>query len=198
MDYTLTVTSGTPEAEPVTLAQAKRHLRIDHDEEDDLIRMWIQAAREYCETHCQRRFVTQTVVVKLCSWPGSQVICLDMFGANDITAVTIEYLDINGDEQTLSTTQYQTEFAHQPPLIVAASGVTWPDLEVDRIYPVTLTLTVGKRPPDVPAAVRSAMLLMLSYWDENRGGEGGEAKDARGIPAGALRLLDSVWTGAYP
>lgn len=192
------VVTSQPEAEPLTLAEAKTHLRIDHDSEDNLIRTWIKAAREHAEVHCQRRFVTQTVAVKLDSWPDDGVVRLDGFGGGDVTAVTsITYLDTAGDEQTVSTADYQYALDHNPPLIAPAPDGDWPDVEEDRYYPITITLTVGRNPPDCPAAVKQAMFLALAYWDENRGGESGESETARGLPAGAIRLLDSMWTGAY-
>ncbi|MBQ9388560.1 MAG: phage gp6-like head-tail connector protein [Synergistaceae bacterium] len=38
-----------PITEPVTLQEAKRHCRIDHDTEDELITTYITAAREWAE-----------------------------------------------------------------------------------------------------------------------------------------------------
>lgn len=194
MQQIITV-SSPPEAEPVTLPEAKAHLRIDHTDEDDLIRLWIRAAREYAEVHCQRRFVTQTVQVKLDSWPDDDVIRLDGFGAGDVTAVSgITYLDYaTGAEQTVATADYQLIAAHQPPLIVLTPTGTaeWPDLEEDRYYPITITLSVGANPPDCPAAVKLGMLMMLAYMDTNRGEDPGD------IPEGAKRVFNSAWSGAY-
>lgn len=192
------VVTSPPEAEPVTLPEAKTYLRIDHDSEDDDIRIWIKAAREYAEVHCKRRFVTQTVTVKLDYWPADGVIRLDGFGGGDVTAVTsIAYLDTAGAAQTVLAADYQYALDHTPPLIAPAPDGEWPDVEEDRYYPITITLTVGKNPPDVPAAVKQAMFLALAYWDENRGGTEMETSVSRGLPAGAIRLLDSLWTGAY-
>jgi len=39
----------TPPTEPVTLAEARLHLRVTDTAEDALIGVWITAAREVCE-----------------------------------------------------------------------------------------------------------------------------------------------------
>jgi hypothetical protein len=49
-----------PVIEPVTLAQAKQHLRVDFPEDDTLISMYITAARQYCEKATGRAFYNQT------------------------------------------------------------------------------------------------------------------------------------------
>lgn len=58
-----------PASEPVTLALAKAHLRIDHTAEDDLITSWIKAAREAAEKYTGRRFITQSLRMRLNDWP---------------------------------------------------------------------------------------------------------------------------------
>lgn len=194
--YTLT-TLTRPEDEPVSLTLAKTHLRIDHDSEDDLIRMWVKAAREYCEQYTGRRFVTQTVRLTFSCWPPDRIIRLP-FGPGDVTEVTaFTYLDENGDSQTLAADEYQVDLAASPPVLMPLPFEPWPNLELDRLYPITIELTVGANPPDVPAMVKSAILLTLAYWDENRGGAEMETSVSRGLPAGALRLLDMIWTGSY-
>lgn len=41
----------------VDLARAKEHLRIEHDEEDDLIQAYLDAARAHVEAFCDRTIV---------------------------------------------------------------------------------------------------------------------------------------------
>lgn len=43
--------------EPVTVEQAKQYLRVDHDEDDDLIESLIIAAREWAETYTEKTWL---------------------------------------------------------------------------------------------------------------------------------------------
>lgn len=45
--------------EYITLQEAKLYLRVDHDEEDDLILGFVCAAFEMCEHHLQKCFVDE-------------------------------------------------------------------------------------------------------------------------------------------
>lgn len=45
-------------AEPISLSLAKEHLRVVTDDEDELIKLYIAAAREYAEKYQNRVFVT--------------------------------------------------------------------------------------------------------------------------------------------
>lgn len=58
MSYTVTVAATV---EPITLAEAKMHLRVDHDDEDSLIEAYLAAARTHCERFTGLSFVEQTV-----------------------------------------------------------------------------------------------------------------------------------------
>lgn len=190
MHYSLTTTSP-PTSEPVSLALAKTHLRIDHDEEDELVKVWISAARRLAEEYTGKRWATQTLRMYLPGFPDG-AIELPVEPVSSVTSVT--YKDTAGDSQTLvSGTDYQTWLDHSPPLILPEPDADWPDTEFDRAQAVTVTFVAGGG--EVPDMVKSAILLTLGYWDGNRGD--GENAAEMGLPAGAKRLLDLLWTGSY-
>lgn len=58
-----------PASEPVTLAEAKAHLRIDHTDEDAYITSLVTAARDYAESYTARAFISQTWTWTLNQWP---------------------------------------------------------------------------------------------------------------------------------
>lgn len=193
MRYGLTTTLA-PEVEPVSLAVAKTHLRIDHDDEDALISAWIVAARQLTEAYTGRRWVTQELSMTLEAFPECNgEIRLPVFPVASVDSIT--YRDVDGATQTLSTSLYRTWLDHNPPLVALAPDEEWPDTEDGALTAVTVNFTAGNELADVPGGVKAAILLTLGNWDENRGDQ--NVLIARGLPPAARFLLDSLWTGAY-
>lgn len=67
--YGLTLTSA-PASYPVSLAEAKLHVRVDLNAEDDYITGLIAAATQTCESHIGQALVTQTWRMALDCFPG--------------------------------------------------------------------------------------------------------------------------------
>ena len=66
---TLTLITG-PAAEPVSLAQARAHLKLDATEEDALLTALLTAARATLEAETRRAFMTQSWRLTLDEWPA--------------------------------------------------------------------------------------------------------------------------------
>jgi len=62
-----------PAVEPITLAEAKQHLRVDVTDDDALITILIIGAREACEAFIHGKLITQTWEVELDAWPTDQL-----------------------------------------------------------------------------------------------------------------------------
>ncbi len=63
-----------PTVEPVLLAEAKAHLRLDTDDEDDLVGALIAAARVAVETEIRRVLISQSWRAIIESWSAGGVI----------------------------------------------------------------------------------------------------------------------------
>lgn len=191
MRYAIT-TVVPPEVEPVDLALAKAHLRIDHDEEDALIQAWIAAARVLTEEYTGRRWVTQTLRLTMSGFPASEF----EFPVTPVASVTeVAYLDDAGDEQEVDAADYQTWLDHNPPLLTFAPDGEWPDTEVERLNAVTITFVAGGAVENVPEMARAAMLQIIGQYDEARGDQ--NWLTSRGIPPSAKALLNMLDTGSY-
>ncbi len=55
--------TSAPAVEPLTVAEAKAHLRVDHTSDDSYIESLIKAARVTCENFQNRAYITQTQAI---------------------------------------------------------------------------------------------------------------------------------------
>ena len=108
-----------PSEEPVSLWEAKLHLRVDFDEDDMLIASLITAARQAAETLTGRQFTTARWKQVLDCFPGSslmgvpagQVFSLPghailLFKTPVQSVVSINYLDMGSALQVMPAATY--------------------------------------------------------------------------------------------
>lgn len=162
-----------PENEPVTVAEASRHLRLNDStlqaEEYPLVESLITSARQAIEGArgwLGRALITQTWELVLDEFPCDEIrIPLPPLQ----TIVSIKYDDVNGVEQTVSSANYIVDAYSEPARVVPISTFFWPATK-DKINAVRVRFTAGygDDPEDVPAPIRSGMLLMIGNLYENR------------------------------
>lgn len=194
MDYSLSTVTA-PTSEPVTTTNAKLHARIDLAVEDALVADWIKAAREYAEEHTGRAWVNQTLKMVRDSWPCGGTLNLPREPVSAVNSV--KYRNTDGTLTTLvADTDYQVWLEHSPPLIAPYPGTVWPTLQTDKLKAIEVEFVAGYGSSSGwPARANEAIYLTLTYWNRNRGD--GRDPTMMGLPEGAIRLLDSLWTGAY-
>ena len=171
MDWALTVLVP-PAEEPVSLAEAKLHLRVDHPDEDARITALIKAAREWCEAFQARAYCTQTLRLHMERWPrpcgrsNGRLIWLPRPPLQAVQA--IRYTLADGTQRTLPTSSYAVQTASQPGAVVLVPGADWPSEPLAPGLPVTVDYVAGYGGPTaVPERVKQAMLLLIGHWHEN-------------------------------
>jgi len=166
MRYGLTQSSG-PAEEPITLAEAKLHMRVqtDYTAEDDLIEMYIAAARVVCENITHRQFVTATWAMTMDAFP--EVIYLPR--PSGISVTSLAYVDTDGSAQTLTDgTEFSTDFTTLVSTIVPFYDTTWPSTRVQK-KAVTVTYTAGYgAAAAVPKHVKAAIQMVTADQYEHR------------------------------
>ncbi|MEN6538697.1 MAG: head-tail connector protein [Mizugakiibacter sp.] len=157
MAYTLIT---APSSEPVSLAEAKLHLRVDGSDDDARITAFISAARHLAEQKTGRAFAPQTWEIVLDAFPEA----FTLYNA-PITAVTsLKYIDEAGIEQTLAAESYQLDKDSLPGYVVPAYGYTWPTPRA-QANAVRLRYTCGHATSDADlAALKMWMLVAISTW----------------------------------
>jgi len=180
-----------PVVEPVSLADAKAHCRVDASADDALIQGYITTAREWVEDYIDRALVTQQLVMKLDAFPPEiELPRPPMIASGTATAVTITYVTGEaGGTATLAASEYRIDRDSTPGAIRTLYAGSWPSHLIDQ-NAVTVTWWAGYGDPTtVPQRVKSAILMCVHELYEKRG-DGA-------MPDAAKRLLDTVSWGSY-
>lgn len=178
-----------PAAEPVTLAEASLHCRIDGTAENALITALIVAAREYCEAFQNRAYVTQTIELSLDRWPRFPV---NLPRPPLATVTSIKYFDTANTEHTLAAENYFVDADSEPGRVSLNNGVVLPTTTLREIGAVKIRYTAGAVVASVPQRVKQAILLLVGYWYENREAAGKTVSADVAFSVRALLGLDRV------
>lgn len=163
MKYEITTDPG---AEPVSLDEAKIQLRVDADDENDLIESLISVARRKVEQETDRVLISQTVKAYWDSWPTGQTLHLPVYPAASVT--NVKYIDEDGALQTWDSANYTTDLVGMTPRIVPNPDADIPDVG-DYPNAVQVTYVAGKSTPgEVPAELKHAILTVLTMLYERR------------------------------
>lgn len=173
-----------PELEPVTLVDAKRNLRVDHDSEDDLLNGLIRAAREEVEASCGLALIEQSWRLTLDDLPKSGRILLRRHPVIAVTSVTV-YGD-GGEASVVDPARYQLD-PHSRPARLHVDAIASPGLVMNGIE-IDFTAGFGESGADVPDLLKRAMLLLVAHWYEFRSSYGA-AEQPVSLPTGYERLI---------
>ena len=153
---------------PLTLAEAKTHLRVIDSEEDDHIAGLIRAAADKIERDTGLVLRQRAVSVAFDGWATNGRQRLPLWRGPVVSVTGVAYDDEAGAEQVLAVNQYRSRSFAGASWIVPANGVTWPAVE-SGVGTVRVTYQAGYASNDaVPASLRHAALLLIGHWYENR------------------------------
>lgn len=148
-----------PAAEPITLAQAKAHLRVESDYDDTQISGLITASREAVEAYT-RRTLLHTVWEYRMDGCFPWEIRLPRGPLRTTTGLAITYVDDAGDTQTLAADQYQVSLGNVG-VIRPAYGLTWPTTR-SQMDAVAVQFTAGEASASlIPGALLTGLLMEL-------------------------------------
>lgn len=148
----------------VSVADAKAHSRIFHDEDDAQVLGAVLAATGMLESETQRRFVRQTIEWVLPCWRASI-----RFPVAPIASVeSINYTAPGGVQATVDPAAYVAVTSGQTKAIRPRAGRAWPALDPDAAEPIVITFLAGDERADVAATVKQACVLLAAHFYENR------------------------------
>lgn len=156
----------TPAAiEPLSLEDAKLHLRVDHDNEDLRIAVAIQAARSFVEAYTHRALISRTIETRFDGFGA--IMCLPWAPLVSVTSVS--YIDSSGDLTVAATSLYDVDTFSEPGRITLAYSQTWP---TPRAEPHSVRIIhvsgYGTAAENVDPLLLQAVYLMTSHFYETR------------------------------
>lgn len=175
MTFTIVV---PPTIEPITLEEARMHLRLTADSNNDsppiyshpedlLVLSLISAARDYCEQNLMRSLALQTVETVLDDFPAGAI---ELSGSPITQIVSIVYIDPDSNEQTLASSAYTLDNAQEPGRVLPVD--TWPKTAgTTNAVHIRYETGYSSDSPNlnpIPPSIRQAMLLLIGHWYENR------------------------------
>ena len=162
-----TVLLSGPIVEPITLAEAKAHLRVDTSAEDTLIQSLIMASRLHIEAALDLALITQSWRIRRDAWPSSRTLVLPLRPVQSLTTVKLH--SDHETSETLDATDFILDgYANPARLVWRGNGVApAPGLAANGIE-IDLVAGFGAAASDVPQPIRHALLLLVAHWYENR------------------------------
>ena len=209
MSQTLKFRLVTPPAvEPVSVNEAKQHLRLEDEDGDDaaLLAGLIRSVREFAERFLGRALITQTYLATLDAWPTNHRVEGQWWDGTRDGAVSelsradraielprpplqsielIRTFDDVDQATTFASSNYLVDAISQPGRVVLRNGVAPPvALRAANAIEIQFKAGYGDDPQSVPEAIRLGMLQVIAHLYENRGDETDQA--ARETPAVTL------------
>lgn len=172
-----------PPIEPITLAEAKKHLRVDIVDEDSYISGLIVVARQAAELFTGRALITQTwkFHVDCFPLPGT---CLEIPFPPLQLIESINYIPGNSSlggfglgfgtgfdtlRKTLSDTIYTVDSNAEMGTVTLAYDQTWPTIRnVKNAVQIQFIAGYGNDADDIPEGIRHGMKMLLGHLYERR------------------------------
>ena len=166
---------------PLSVMDAKDHLRVTDSRDDYLVEGYLRAALEAVGEMSGRVLAAETWAMSAASASGD----VPLPKCPVISLTSIEYFDANETAQTANVADFYLFKDDDKAFLRPKAGKSWPTT-ASREDAITITFTVGYS--TLPHGLKSAVLLMLGHLYENREGVADGGKTA--IPLGVESLVN--------
>lgn len=189
------VQTSNPAAEPVTLAEAKAHLRVVDTADDALITSLIVAARHQVEGMTGRPLLERTYRWELDAFPIRDFLLVPVAPLVAVSEIRT-FADGDATGTVLDAAAYYVDKSDAPARIILQRGYAWPSCsELRRAAGVQIALTggYGSLAAAVPERHKLAIKMLVGTWYDNR--ESSSPMDLKEVPEGLAALLrdDMAW-----
>lgn len=154
-----------PAVEPLSLADAKTFLRVEHDADDAIIASLVSAARNHVEALTRSALIAQTWRLVLDRWPDGGRIKPRIGPLRALAAVRV--FNADGEASAIDPETFVIDVAAgaiaAPCWSLPAPGRSAAGIELD------IEVGFGEAASDVPPTLLQAIRMLVAHWYENRG-----------------------------
>ena len=179
------VRTSAPADTPVSLTEVKAHCRVDGTDSDAVLTLLLAAAVSHLDGWTGilgRCMVTQSWRQDFCGFASP--LRLPLGPVASVTSVAYYDAD-NALVAALSSDVWVLRHDALGAYVDLKPGQSWPS-SYARADAVSVTYAAGTAAADVPAALKAAILLMVSHWNENREAVAGSMSE---VPMSASALI---------
>ena len=171
MPYTVVTDAAS---EPISLTEAKLHLKVDFSADDNEITILIKAARQAVEQYTNLALLPKTIDEVFDEFPQA---CRQKnpFGAFSLTVspvssvTSITYTKTDETSTTVAASVYDVDTTTTRARIAPKVNQYWPTDVYLGMSPITIRYVAGYADTTaLPAPLRQAMLLTIGHWYRNR------------------------------
>ncbi|MCK5518882.1 MAG: phage head-tail connector protein [Alphaproteobacteria bacterium] len=195
--YRLTETTP-PASEPLTLAEIKTFLRIDHSNDDAIVTDLISSARQICESVTGRSLITRSYSLFLDFWPDASITewwdgvreGADVVGKIRVLSLpkppllSVTLIKVYAADNTYAefpSVSYYVDTAGIPGRVVLTQGASPPTPgRAANGIEIQFTAGYGATVQNVPALLRQGMKQVIAHLYEHRGDSTDQALFASG------------------
>lgn len=203
--YRSLVRHTVPSVEPVTLAEAKEHCRIDTDDDDTYVSSLIALSRSVVEDRLDRTIMTTVWEARYDHFPLWELVLprppLRSSNTNGFLEVTVTYRDEGGTNRQMlsSNADFQVDDKSVPGRIYPNYAAVWPAVRGDE-NSVTVKWTAGaeSNEPQLEPVCKHAILLLIGHYYANREpAAAGWTSQTTPLPYTFEMLMSHCNTGIY-
>ncbi len=176
---------------PVSLEDLKRHCRVDFDDDDDVLGIYLRSAVEYVARETGRTLAPSVWLVRRPGF-GSGCIDIPLAPLRDVVEMTI----IDGSGERVVVDGWSWRRTPAGGAVEVAPGHDWPaadavEIEVEAGYDLAGASGSGDDPElRLPVRLRLAVLMLAGHWYENREAVSDSVKAK--LPLGVEKLLGQM------
>lgn len=186
------------ESKPVSLDDLKKHCRVDHNDDNDVLGVYLDAASAFVADRTSLVLQPSTFRIERSSWWSG---CLNILVAPVREIVAVKYRAVAGDEQTVDEAVYRWRRTASGAVLEFVNGFSAPSVQDERFDAVTVEVRAGFDDPDttgsgddpeliLPPQVKQAILLTGGAWYETR--EAVTATEMKAVPFAVDALIGQV------